>query len=68
MKLFFKAALFLIVLILFENRVYSLSAYQIKEICKKKSRKSNCIKNLKFKHFKLLQGKQIEIPVIPFKK
>ena len=68
MKLFFKPLLFLIVLFLFEDSAYSLSNYQIKEICQKKSRKYACIKNLKSKKVDLLQGNQIEIPVIPFKK
>ena len=59
--------LYSLVLFSFENRVYSLSETQIKEICKNKLRRSNCIKNLKLKKLKLLQGKRIEIPVIPFK-
>ena len=68
MKLFFNPLLFLIVLFFFEDSAYSLSNYQIKEICQKKSRKYACIKNLKSKKVDLLQGNQIEIPVIPFKK
>ena len=68
MKLFFNTLLFFIILFLFENRAYSLSDYQIKKICQKKSNRSTCIKNLKFKKLNLLQGKKIEIPVIPFKK
>ena len=68
MKLFFNAIFYLLVLFSFENRAYSLTDYQIKEICQKKLRKSNCIKNLKFKKSKLRQGDRIEIPVIPFKR
>ncbi len=68
MKLFFNTILFFFILFLFENSVYSLSDYQIKKICQKKSNRSTCIKNLKFKKLNLLQGKKIEIPVIPFKK
>ena len=68
MKLFFKTLLFLLVLFIFENSAYSISENQIKKICYKKPRRYNCIKNLKFKKLNLLQGKQIEIPVIPFKK
>ena len=68
MKLFFKRIFYLLVLFSFEHGAYSLSDYQIKEICQKKPRKSSCIKNLKFKKSKLIQGDQIEIPVIPFKR
>ena len=68
MKLFFNPLLFFLILFLFENSAYSLSDYQIKEICQKKSKKSTCIKNLKFKKLNLLQGNKIEIPVIPFNK
>ena len=68
MKLFLNTLFFFFILFLFENSAYSLSNYQIKEICQKKSRKYACIKNLKSKKVDLLQGNQIEIPVIPFKK
>ncbi len=68
MKLFFNAFFLFFILFLFENSVYSLSDYQIKEICQKKSKRSTCIKKLKFKKFNLLQGNKIEIPVIPFNK
>ena len=68
MKLFFNTILFFFILFLFENSAYSLSDYQIKEICQKKSKRSTCIKELKFKKFNLLQGNKIEIPVIPFNK
>ncbi len=66
MKLFFNTLFFFFILFLFENSAYSLSDYQIKEICQKKSKRSTCIKKLKFKKFNLLQGNKIEIPVIPF--
>ena len=52
----------------FESSVYSLSNYQIKKICQKENKKTTCIKNLKSKKSNLLQGNQIEIPVIPFNK
>ena len=68
MKLFFNTLFFFFILFLLENSADSLSDYQIKEICQKNSRRSNCIKNLKLKKLNLLQGKKIEIPVIPFKK
>ena len=68
MKSVFNTLLYLLFLFLFENSAYSLSDYQIKKICQNKPRMTNCIKNLKFKKFNLLQGNQIEIPVVPFKK
>ena len=68
MKLFFNTLFFFFILFLFENSAYSLSNYQIKEICQKKSKIYTCIKKLKFKKLNLLQGNKIEIPVIPFKK
>ena len=69
MKLFFNPFLLLILfLFLFENSAYSLSNYRIKEICQKAKRKSICIKNLKTRKLDLIQGNQIEIPIIPFKK
>ena len=68
MKIFFNTLFFFIILFLFENSVYSLSDYQIKEICQKKSKRSTCIKKLKLQKLNLLQGNKIEIPVIPFKK
>ena len=66
MKLSFNTLLFLFILFLFENNAYSLSDYQIKEICQKKSKRYTCIKELKFKKFNLLQGNKIYIPLIPF--
>ena len=68
MKIFFNFFLFYFILFLCENSAYSLSNYQIKQICQKKSKRSYCIKNLKLKKLNLLQGNKIEIPVIPFKK
>ena len=68
MKLFLNTLLFFFISFLFENSAYSLSDYQIKEICQKKSKRFTCIKKLKLKKFNLLQGNKIEIPVIPFNK
>ena len=68
MKLFFNTLLFFFSIFLFENSAYSLSDYQIKEICQKKPKRSICIKNLKFKKLNLIKGNKIEIPVIPFKR
>ena len=68
MKLFFNTFLFFLIIFLFEDIAYSLSDYQIRQRCQKKSKRLNCIKNLKFKKLNLLKGDIIEIPVIPFKK
>ena len=68
MKSFFNTILYLIVLISFDNSAYSLSESQINQICQKKPKRTNCKKYLKSKKLDLLQGKRIEIPVIPFKK
>ena len=67
MKLFVKLALFLCVLIIFEDNSLSLTDYQIKKICKKKTKASICIKNLLEKRSKLQKGNFIEIPVRPYK-
>ena len=68
MKLFFNPLLFFLIVFLFENSAYSLSEYQIRQRCQNNSKKSTCMKNLKFKKLNLLQGEIIEIPVIPIKK
>tara|TARA_A100000164_G_scaffold119761_1_gene105757 strand:- start:227 stop:433 length:207 start_codon:yes stop_codon:yes gene_type:complete len=68
MKLFFNPILFFLIIFLFENSAYSLSEYQIRQRCQNKSKRSTCIKNLKFKKLNLLQGEIIEIPVITIKK
>ena len=68
MRSFFNILLYLLILFSFENSGYSISNYQIEEICKKRPKRTTCIKNLKFKNYNLLKGNKIEIPVIPFKK
>ena len=68
MKVLINSIIFLLISIFYENYVLSLSNYQIKELCQKKQKRSTCIKNLKLKKLNLLEGKSIEIPVIPFKK
>ena len=67
MKLFLKLSLFLFVLIIFEDNSFSLTDYQIKNICKNKRRESSCIKDLLIKRSNLQKGKFIEIPVKPYK-
>ena len=68
MKKFINPLLFLSFFFLESSAAYSLTNYQINEICQKKSKRTTCIKNLKLKKSNLFQGNQIEIPVIPFKK
>ena len=68
MKLLLNPLLFFLIIFLFENSAYSLSDYRIKEICQKQIRKANCIKEMKIKKLKLLQGDRIEIPILPYKK
>ena len=67
MKLFLKLSLFLSVLIIFEDNSFSLTDYQIKNICKNEKRESSCIKDLLIKRSNLQKGKFIEIPVKPYK-
>ena len=52
---------------------YSLNAFsitnnEIYKICQKEVNKILCVKRLKINRYKLEKGKQIEIPVIPYKK
>ena len=67
MKLMLNLSLFLFFLFTFSQETFSLTDYQIKKICKKEKRESNCIKELKEKRFNLQKGNFIEIPVIPYK-
>ena len=67
MKLFLNLSLFLFVLIIFEDNSFSLTDYQIKNICKNERRSSICIKDLLIKRSNLQKGKFIEIPVKPYK-
>tara|TARA_Y100001970_G_C13560742_1_gene521392 strand:- start:53 stop:259 length:207 start_codon:yes stop_codon:yes gene_type:complete len=68
MKILLNAFLILITFLIYGNKVFALTDYQIREICKNKSRRSSCIKNLQYKRYNLLKGNRIEIPVIPFKR
>ena len=68
MKIALRLSLFLFALFTIGDKSFSLTDYQIKKICKKERRQSNCIKSLKNKRFNLKQGNSIEIPVIPYKK
>ena len=68
MKLIFNLYLTLIALLTFNEKLFSLTNYQITKICKNEKRSSNCIKNLQEKRNNLREGKLIEIPVIPYKR
>ena len=68
MKSFFNTIFSLIVLFSSEIGIYAMTDNRIIEICKKEARRSTCINNLKIKKLDLLEGRRIEIPVIPFKK
>ena len=56
MKLALNLFLSLFALFTFDDRSYSLTNYQIAQICKKKQRSSICIKNLKEKKYNLEKG------------
>ena len=68
MKFALNLSLFLFALLTFDDLLFALTDYQIKNICKKDRRGSTCIKNLIEKRSNLQKGKLIEIPVIPYKK
>ena len=65
MKLALSLSLF--ALFTFDDKTYSLTNYQITQICKKGIRPSTCKKNLLEKKYNLQKGNLIEIPVIPYK-
>tara|TARA_B100000401_G_C52322686_1_gene492596 strand:+ start:111 stop:317 length:207 start_codon:yes stop_codon:yes gene_type:complete len=68
MKLAVNFCLLFFSLIIYVDKSFSLTDFQIKKICKKEKRQSECIKDLKEKRFDLENGKLIEIPVIPYRK
>ncbi len=68
MKLALNLSLFLFTLITYSDASYSLTNYQIKKICTKEKRVSECIKNLQEKRSSLEKGDLIEIPVIKYRK
>ena len=67
MKLVLNFTFFIYCLIL-GDKSYSLSNYQIKQLCKKEKDELTCIKILQDKKSKLQKGDLIEIPVLPYKK
>ncbi len=68
MKLSLNLSLFLLALLIFGDKSFSLTDIQIKNFCKKEFKKLRCIKNLKEKRSILLKGNLIDIPVIPYKR
>ena len=68
MKFASKLYLFLFTLVIFSDKSFSLTDYQIKRICKKEKKEFFCIKKLQEKRSNLYEGEFIEIPVIPYKK
>ena len=67
MRLALNFFFFILTLVMLADESFSLTNYQIKNICKKEKRQSICIKNLQQKKTNLQKGILIEIPVIPFK-
>ena len=61
-------SIFLFSLFMFDERLFSLTNYQIKKICKKERNELTCKKNLQEKQFNLQKGNLIEIPVLPYKR
>ncbi len=68
MKLILNLSLFLFTFLIFGDKSFSLTNYQIKKICNQEKSRINCIKNLKEKKINLEEGIPIQIPVIPYKK
>ena len=50
------------------DSIFALSNFQIVEFCKKQRRRTECLKQLKYKKLKLKQGLPIEIPVEPYRR
>ena len=67
MNLSIKTFFILLSISFLSNKAFSLTNYQMREICKNERRKFTCIKNLRIKKFNLIEGNRIEIPVIPYK-
>ena len=68
MKLALNFFLLLFALLTFGEKSFSLTNYQIKNICKKEKKELSCIKNLKDKRYNLEKNNRIEIPVVPYKR
>ena len=68
MKLALNFCLFMFALVISGDKSFSLTNYQIKNICKKERRKLTCIKYLQEKRSNLQKGNLIEIPISPYKR
>ena len=68
MKFTLNLFIFLFSLFMFDDKLFSLTNYQIKKICKKERNELTCKKNLQEKKFNMQKGNLIEIPVIPYKR
>ena len=68
MKLAFNFCVLLFSLVIYADKSFSLTDFQIKKFCKREKRQSACMKDLKEKRFDLENGKLIKIPVIPYRK
>ena len=67
MKLALSLSLSFFALFTLNDKSYSLTNYQITQICKKENRRSTCKNNLLEKKHNLQKGKLIEVPVKPYK-
>ena len=67
MKLAINLSLFLFALLTFDEKMFSITDYQIKKICKRQKKELICIKTLKEKRSNLQKGNLIEIPVKPYR-
>ena len=68
MKSIFNLSLFLFALIIFSDKSFSFTNYQIRKFCKNEERESICIKKLQKKKTNMQEGYVIEIPVLPYKR
>ena len=68
MYLTLRLSLVFFTLVIFSDKSFSITDYEIKKICRREKKESICIKNLKEKRYNLQKGNQIEIPVIPYKR
>ena len=67
MKVALNLYLSLFALFTFNDKAFSITNSQIRNICKKEKRVSTCIKKFQEKKDNLKNGDIIEIPVIPYK-
>ena len=68
MKKFLIPFMLVLFFVVFNNKIFALTDYKIREICQKSRKKLTCIRKLKDKRSDFLNGKRIEIEVIPFQK